>query len=108
MATASGLSVDVDLDRAPVPEDIATLADALEFDPWCAISEGTLLAAVRADAVEEVIVAWRQVGIDGYRLGQFTSSHTPLTVRRSGKQMEIGEPEEDPFWDLFFAGISGE
>jgi len=107
MADASGLTVHADLDAAPVPEDIAELADALGFDPWRAISEGTLLAAVAPEAADAVLSAWAKVGIKGYRLGSFDGQARKSTIRSSGMTEPLTEPGIDPFWPLFFAGLSG-
>lgn len=105
MSAAAGLPVHADLDAVGAPEDIADLSDELGFDPWAAISEGTLLAAVRPDAVDAVLDAWEDKGILGFRLGYFDASAPTSTVRRRGKVIEIGEPGIDPFWALFFAGL---
>ena len=110
MAAASGTGIFADFDAVPVPADIAAVADALGFDPWQAISEGTLLAAVVPAAVGNVLDAWAAVGIDGFVLGEFrslSSSSAPLTVRRNGRTRSVTPPEIDPFWDLFFAGLAG-
>jgi hydrogenase maturation factor len=105
MAAASALRVQADLDAVPVPGDIAAVARALEFDPWAAISEGTLLAAVAPSSVDEVMAAWQAEGIEAWAVGQFSSSAPPSTVRREGRTSELGEPGRDPFWDIFFAGL---
>ena len=105
MAAASGLHIHADFDRVAVPRDIALLADALEFDPWAVISEGTLLAAVAPDAVDRVLSAWVKAGIEGFRLGVFDKSTQSSTVRRDGCKKDLEEQDADPFWDLFFAGL---
>jgi len=105
MADASGLGVSADLDAAPVPGDIAKLAAALGFDPWAAISEGTLLAAVDPAAVEAVLEAWKSAGIEGFRLGRFGARGASSSIRRGGKALPLAEPGADPFWPLFFAGL---
>ena len=107
MGEASGLSVHADLDSVPVPEDIAALAEALGFDPWQAISEGTLLAAVAPAAADAVLAAWAKAGIKGYRLGAFTGRGQKSEIKRSGKTEPLREPGADPFWPLFFAGLAG-
>jgi hydrogenase expression/formation protein HypE len=106
MADASGLKVHADLDTAPVPDDIAALAEALGFDPWRAISEGTLLAAVASEAVQGVLRAWAKVGIQGHILGYFDSRSKTSAIRSGGKMEPLMEPETDPFWPLFFAGLT--
>ncbi|MEN6372418.1 MAG: AIR synthase family protein [Armatimonadota bacterium] len=107
MAAAAKLSINVDIDSVSVPEDIAEFADALKFDPWAAISEGTMLAAVSPDAVKNVISALAAEGIETFKLGYFDKSAVANTITRGGKTTVLAEPGKDPFWDLFFAGLSG-
>jgi len=106
MAEASGLAVHADLDAVDVPEDIAALAEALGFDPWQAISEGTLLAAVAPRSVDAVLTAWKRAGIPGCRVGSFEARVKRSTIRRDGKRRPLREPGIDPFWPLFFAGLA--
>jgi len=106
MHASSGLPIRVDLDSVPVPEDIQALTDALNFDPWKAISEGTLLAAVNPHYVKQVTQAWGKAGIDHSTLGTFDKSLKEYILVRNGREQELPEPDIDPFWDLFFAGLS--
>lgn len=105
MSEAAGIPVRVDFDRVTIPEDIATLARELDFDPWQAISEGTLLAAVDPNHVEGVQKAWDELGIDHFVLGTFDAGLKENTVRKDNHDQPLAEPDADPFWDLFFAGL---
>ncbi|CAG35226.1 related to hydrogenase expression/formation protein (HypE) [Desulfotalea psychrophila LSv54] len=105
MSTSSGLPVMVDFDGVEIPADIVALARELDFDPWQAISEGTLLAAVEPEQVQEVQRVWADLGIDSYILGKFDSSLKENTVLKNGQSQPLLEPDSDPFWDLFFAGL---
>jgi hydrogenase expression/formation protein HypE len=105
MSASSGLPVHADLDAVPVPEDILAVAEALDFDPWAAISEGTLLLAVAPGSEKQVLQALQQTGIDCWRLGAFLSTERISGIRRNGEEKKLIEPESDPFWDLFFKGI---
>jgi hydrogenase expression/formation protein HypE len=107
MAEASSLSVRADLDQVAVPDDIAALAAALGFDPWRAISEGTLLAAVAPAAADAILGAWAKIGISGWRLGAFGPREKKSTVKGGGRTEPLREPGTDPFWPLFFAGLPG-
>ena len=106
MAAASNLSIHANLDDVPVPEDIAELAEVLDFDLWATISEGTLLAAVDPSAVDGVIAALRKAGIDCFVAGRFGDSASSSTICRNDITSELEEPGIDPFWNLFFAGLS--
>ncbi|MBN1460913.1 MAG: hypothetical protein JXA57_15375 [Armatimonadetes bacterium] len=104
MSAASGLGIEADLDAVAVPADIALVASALEFDPWCAISEGTLLASVDPAAAEGIVAAWREHGIEAWPIGRVTAGGG-VNVSRNARVQSVDEPETDPFWDLFFAGL---
>jgi hydrogenase maturation factor len=108
MAEASGLPVNVDLDSVDVPADIMEFAKALNFDPWYAISEGTLLAAVEPQSVPTIRRAWDKLGIKSFELGIFDSKIEHSMFRRNGRTSKLTEPETDPFWNLFFKGLEPE
>jgi hydrogenase maturation factor len=106
MHASSGLAVQADLDAVDVPNDIRLLSEALEFDAWQAISEGTLLAAVDPAAQDRVVDALAQHGIPSWIIGRFEKGDGPGFVQRDGRTVELPEPGEDPFWALFFAGLT--
>jgi hydrogenase maturation factor len=108
MASASGVGIDADLDAVDVPEDIAQVAAALGFDPWAAISEGTLLVAADPGAVSTVMGAWQKAGIQAWEMGRFSGAASEVRVRRAAREESVAEPQEDPFWDLFFAGLAAD
>jgi hypothetical protein len=56
--------------------------------------------------VEDVTAAWAGLGIQSWRVGCFDASASSSTIRRDGKTRELSEPGVDPFWSLFFAGLS--
>jgi hydrogenase maturation factor len=105
MHAASGLPLHADIDRIEIPNDIVKLSDALGFDPWKAISEGTLLAAVEPDSVERVQAAWSDIGIESQVIGRFDASLSECSLQRDGRRAGLPEPGVDPFWELFFRGL---
>lgn len=105
ISDACKIPVQVDLDQIPVPEDIQTLGAALDFDIWRGISEGTLLAAVSPDAVNEIFKVWKRKGIPGFVLGSFDKTLPESKVVLGGKTIKLEEPGEDPFWAKFFAAL---
>jgi hydrogenase maturation factor len=106
ISASSGVKIHADFDAAGVPDDIARFAEALGFDPWAAISEGTLLAAVHPDSIPGVRAALKSKGIESFVLGTFAASAKASTVKRDGVTSELAEPGADPFWGLFLAGLS--
>lgn len=105
MSSAAGIPAYVNVDGVDVPSDIRALAEFLEFDPWQAISEGTLLASVAPQSVPRIRDAWHRAGIASFELGRFDRSLKRSLVCRDGKTTDLAEPDVDPFWNLFFAGL---
>ncbi len=105
MASAANTPAYVNVDAVPISPDIAECAKALGFDPWYAISEGTLLAAVVPDSVSRIRKEWNRVGIESHEVGCFDANLTHSTACRNGTTAELIEPDIDPFWDLFFDGL---
>jgi hydrogenase expression/formation protein HypE len=106
MHAASGLNLKSDLDGVEVPADIQAVSDSLGFDPWSAISEGTLLAAVAPDLVGTVQKAMADRGIPSWPIGRFDAKLKSNRLKRNGRETDLTEPGQDPFWKLFFAGLS--
>ena len=100
---AANVSVAANLDAVPIPEDIAAVAKELRFDPWAAISEGTLLAAVNPAQADAVRRALLEKHIPSWIIGRFDSSLPESTLKRNGTVSALPEPGPDPFWELFSA-----
>lgn len=107
MSAAAGIPVRVDLDAVAAPADILDVSRALGFDPWLAISEGTLLVAVAPEKVDAVRRAWTKVGIESFVIGRFDRTLRTSVIRSGGRELDLAEPQADPFWPLFFAGLRG-
>jgi len=102
MYRSSGIPVFADFDRVDIPDDIYSISKELNFNPWEAISEGTLLAAVKPGKEKKVMELLKASGIESWILGRFDSSLKKNTVRQRKLDTELICPEEDPFWKLFF------
>lgn len=98
---ACGIPVEADLDAVGVPDEISALARHLDFDPWCAISEGTLLAAVEPGSAHSVLKNLLSCGIPAWIAGSFNGDLPESRIRRNGKWENLPAPGKDPFWDLF-------
>ncbi|HQQ24359.1 MAG TPA: AIR synthase-related protein, partial [Spirochaetota bacterium] len=102
MSRSSGLPVFADFDSVEIPDDILSISKELNFNPWEAISEGTLLAAVKPGKEKKVMELLKADGIKSWILGRFDSSLKKNTIRQRNLDSEFICPEEDPFWKLFF------
>ncbi len=91
IARLSGVGIEVDMAKLPVPDIVRRFAGAFEFDPLRMISSGTLAATIPADrageaarALDEIGIAYGDVGTvtegAGVRLirGEESSTHTEV------------------------------
>ena len=104
MAQASGLGVDVDLTKVHVDPAVAEVCKVFEMDPLDAISEGTLLIAVEADAAQSVLALLARKAIKAADIGVFTKRGRPCWDR--GRVFQPAS--RDPFWIAFSRAITGE
>ncbi len=106
MASAASLPVAINTSNIPVAPDITACASALEFNPWHAISEGTLLAAVAPENVAKVCAALSDKNIESFILGHFDASLPYSTITHNNVTNQLLPPASDPFWQIFFAGLT--
>ena len=55
--------------------------------------------------ISAIQTEWDKLGISSYILGEFNAEAEDITVTRDGKEWPLEEPQVDPFWELFFAGL---
>src|SRR5712691_2459192 len=77
MAQASGLGVEVDLSKVFVDPAVLDVSKLFDMDPLDAISEGTLLLAVEADAAGRVLGSLRRKKIAAVDIGVFGRKGKP-------------------------------
>ncbi|WP_135305388.1 AIR synthase family protein [Haloarcula amylovorans] len=96
MARAAGVGIELETERVPMQPGVREACDFFGIDPWISISEGTLLAAVDPDGVEDVLAALESEGIPAADAG--------VVTEESGLVVD-GEPTDhpgvDPFWGTF-------
>ena len=103
---ACGVNLEVNIDDSMVPFDIMEFSKYLDFDPWAAISEGTLLAAVKPESVDKIRNVWKKSGIESFVIGKFSSELKESIITVNGKTDLLSEPGTDPFWNLFDKALS--
>jgi hydrogenase expression/formation protein HypE len=96
VARAGGVGIEVERDRIPVQPGVLAACEFFGIDPWSSISEGTLLATVRPEGVDDVLAALEDAGIPAADVGAVTSG-SGVTV--DGEAIE--HPGVDPFWGAF-------
>jgi len=104
IAQASGLGVEVDLSKVFVDPAVLEVSKLFGMDPLDAISEGTLLLAVEADAAARILGSLRRKKIAAVDIGVFGRKGQPCRDR--GRVFHPAD--RDPFWIAFSRALSGE
>jgi hydrogenase expression/formation protein HypE len=96
VARAGGVRIDVERERIPVQPGVLAACEFFDIDPWASISEGTLLATVRPEGVDDVLAALEAAGIPAADVGEVREGEG---VYVDGERTE--HPGVDPFWAAF-------
>lgn len=91
----SGCGVVVDRSLIPVMESTDIIARSLGIDPLGMLASGSLLAAVRPDAMEAISNACQAAGIDCAVIGKLTPNELGFTMLDNGLQSALPQFETD-------------
>lgn len=105
LAEAAGLGVQVEKERIPLPEESAKLCGLLGIDPYRALSEGTLLIAVRPGKASQVVEALRERGIVAAEVGELLPPEEGRWLIADGKAQPLEPVEVDPYWEAFWKAV---
>ncbi|MFH1502208.1 MAG: AIR synthase family protein [Candidatus Eisenbacteria bacterium] len=101
MARAAGAGLRVYKERIVTQEPVLRTCALFDIDPYKAISEGTLLAAVAPESVDGVLGALAEAGIPASAAGELTPAGTGITVVDEDGERALEHPRIDPFWMRF-------
>jgi len=110
VAEASGVSIRVFREKLFVRDDVMKVLEAfseltgIKVDPFASISEGTLIAAVRRGLEDRALELLRSRGIEAAVIGEVVEGKGVYLVD-DGSERLIRQPEQDPFWPLFFRAL---
>jgi hydrogenase maturation factor len=100
MARAGGYGFRVEERRIPVQPVIRRTAELFDFDPFCAISEGTLIAVVAEKEAARLVKAFRRGGIESAVVGEILAGRHGLVIVKDGAARKLDHPKVDPYWGL--------
>ncbi|MDD5422714.1 MAG: AIR synthase family protein [Candidatus Omnitrophica bacterium] len=101
MAAHSSVGLDIYVDKMILQEEVRKTCDCFGIDPYVAISEGTLLASVRADKARDVVSALKKEGIAASVAGVAVPAKEGIHTIISGEKKMLSHPKIDPFWAKF-------
>jgi hydrogenase expression/formation protein HypE len=96
IARLSGVGLEIDFARIPIPEVVERFARAFDFDPLRMISSGTLAATVPPEKLEAAVQALNKAGVSFADVGVVTEG-LGVDIRRDGRTTTYREirSEED-------------
>jgi len=100
MARAGGYGLRLAQDLIPVQPVIKRTAELFGFDPFCAISEGTLIVIVDKKESSALNAAFRKKGILSSEVGEVVPKGQGLTIVSGEKTSALEHPRVDPYWAL--------
>jgi hydrogenase maturation factor len=100
MARAGDYGLRIEQDMIPVQPVIKRTAELFRFDPFCAISEGTLLAIVDKNEADQLVAAFKKNNILSGVAGEVTKKEQGIKIVSGGKERVLEHPKVDPYWAL--------
>ncbi len=101
LADASGLGVEVDLERIPVWPVTRALTERFEMSPFGLISSGSLLFATAPGAKDDLEAAFGDAGIPVTPIGRLVDDPGRRVARTSGGQQPLPRYDADEITRLF-------
>ena len=100
MARAGDYGLRVEEELIPIQPVIKKTAETFNFDPFCAISEGTLLVIVDRNEAVDLVDAFGKQGVLSSIIGEVVPKKDGLKIVSGGKERTLEHPKVDPYWTL--------
>jgi len=101
VARASGNGLIVDRRRIVTQEAVLRVCEVFDIDPYAAISEGTLVAAMRPESADRAVAALAKAGIPASVVGELLPPERGVRVVDDAGERPLEHPRVDPFWFRF-------
>jgi hydrogenase expression/formation protein HypE len=101
VARASGVGMTIDKDKVLVQPAIAKICELFGIDPYCSISEGTLIVTCRPHKAGDVVSRLEGKGIPVSVVGEVVEEAEGIHVFEKGRKRALHHPRVDPFWEAF-------
>ncbi|MDM7912583.1 MAG: AIR synthase family protein [Methanotrichaceae archaeon] len=107
IASASNVGMEIDESLFTYPDEVKIICEAFKIDPVAAIAEGSLLITASPENSGEILRRLQMAGIAASIIGKVTKDSRKRTMKRiDGSVDRLEIPEQDPFWPVFFEGLS--
>jgi len=100
MAMAGNYGLRIEKELIPIKEVVKKTAELFEFDPFCSISEGTLLAIVSKKDAETLVSTLKKNNILSAVVGEVVDKKDGIKIVEDKKEKKLNHPKTDPYWLL--------
>jgi len=100
MAKAGNYGLMIHEKMIPIQPVIKKTARLFDFDPFCAISEGTLLAIVDKKETDKLGSAFKKNGVLSAVIGEVVDSKKGIKIKDDNGERTLEHPKTDPYWKL--------
>jgi len=100
MAKAGNYGIRVEENLIPIQPVIKKTAELFKFDPFCAISEGTLIVIVDKNDASRLVDSFYAKGILSRIIGEVVPEDKGIKIVKEGKERTLEHPKVDPYWKL--------
>ncbi|MBM4143719.1 MAG: hypothetical protein FJ225_09050 [Lentisphaerae bacterium] len=100
MARAGGYGLRIAEEAIPVQPVIRRTAGLFNFDPFAAISEGTLIAMADRRDADSLVRAWQDQGIPAAVVGEVVAAAEGMRIAGPSGERALEHPKVDPYWVL--------
>ena len=104
-AKAAKLGLTIHKDEIVVLPGVLEICEMFGIEPFTSISEGTMIAAVRPHAADEILKRITDAGIPASICGEMTEESKGINVVEGGKSRPFEHPGVDPFWQAFYDAL---
>ncbi len=101
VARASKVGMRIEKEKIPVLEEVRKICELFRMDPYCAISEGTLIITCKQKRTDEVLRRLAEKGITAAAIGETVPEAEGINLIEKGREHPLDHPRVDPFWEAF-------
>ena len=101
VARASRVGMMIQKDAIMVQDSVRKICELFGIDPYCSISEGTLIITCRPHKAEAVIKRLARRGIPSAIIGEVRGKSDKILIQDGAKCLTLEHPRVDPFWAAF-------
>lgn len=103
--TASGVGGVIERDLIPIDEEVRDVCDLFSIDPYTSLSEGSLVACLRPERVEDAINTLEKIGVPCVEVGRVLDKTEGIKLKANSGKRPLAYPKSDPYWNAYWKGI---